>query len=83
MTARWGMPVAGGEFYVYTDWAYRSEINFFLYESKEFTGDALLEGGLRFGYLWNDGKQELAVYGRNITDEIQAVGGIEMELGFG
>jgi iron complex outermembrane receptor protein len=77
LTARWGMPVAGGEFYVYTDWAYRSEINFFLYESKEFTGDALLEGGLRLGYLWNDGKQELAVYGRNITDEIQAVGGID------
>ena len=77
LTARWGMPVAGGEFYIYTDWAYRSEINFFLYESKAFTGDALLEGGLRFGYLWNDGKQELAVYGRNITDEIQAVGGID------
>jgi iron complex outermembrane receptor protein len=77
LTARWGMPIANGEFYVYTDWAYRSEINFFLYESKEFTGDALLEGGLRLGYLWNDGKQELAVYGRNITDEVQAVGGID------
>ncbi len=77
LTARWGMPVAAGEFYVYTDWAYRSEINFFLYESAEFTGKELLEGGLRLGYAWNDGRQEVAVYGRNITDEIEAVGGID------
>ncbi len=77
LTARWGMPVAGGEFYVYTDWAYRSDINFFLYESTEFTGKSLLEGGLRLGYNWNEGRQEVAVYGRNITDEIEAVGGID------
>ena len=76
-TARWGMPVANGEFYIYTDWAYRSEVNFFLYESEEFEGQELLEGGLRFGYNWNDGKHEIAVYGRNITDEIEAVGGID------
>ena len=77
LTARWGMPVSNGEFYIYTDWAYRSEVNFFLYESEEFTGKELLEGGLRVGYNWNDGKQEIAVYGRNITDEIVAVGGID------
>lgn len=77
LTARWGMPVGAGEFFVYTDWAYRSEVNFFLYESVEFEGKELLEGGLRVGYNWNDGNQELAVYGRNITDEIEAVGGID------
>ena len=77
LTARWGMPVAAGEFYVYTDWAYRSEVNFFLYESAEFEGQELLEGGLRLGYTWADGKREIAVYGRNITDEIEAVGGID------
>ena len=63
------MPVGRGEFYVYTDWAYRSEVNFFLYESTEFTGKSLLEGGLRLGYNWNEGKYEVAVFGRNITDE--------------
>ena len=68
---------ASGEFYVYTDWAYRSEVNFFLYESAEFEGEELLEGGLRIGYNWNDGKHEVAVFGRNITDEIEAVGGID------
>jgi iron complex outermembrane receptor protein len=77
LTARWGMPVAAGEFYIYTDWAYRSDINFFLYESAEFEGKELLEGGLRVGYTWADGRREVAVYGRNITDEIEAVGGID------
>jgi iron complex outermembrane receptor protein len=77
LTARWGMPLADGEFYVYTDWAYRDEVNFFLYESEEFTGKELLEGGLRVGYNWDNGKREIAVYGRNITDEMVAVGGID------
>ena len=77
LTARWGIPVASGEFYIYTDWAYRSEVNFFLYESAEFEGQELLEGGLRLGYNWSEGDHEIAVYGRNITDEIEAVGGID------
>ncbi len=77
MTARWGMPVGSGEFFVFTDWAYRSDVNFFLYESAEFEGQSLLEGGLRVGYNWNDGQQQLAVFGRNITDEIEVVGGID------
>ncbi|MGH8205014.1 MAG: TonB-dependent receptor, partial [Steroidobacteraceae bacterium] len=77
LTARWGMPIAAGEFFVYTDWAYRSEVNFFLYESAEFEGKDLLEGGLRIGYNWNEGNQEIALFGRNITDEIEAVGGID------
>ncbi|GAB3096429.1 TonB-dependent receptor [Lysobacter terrae] len=78
VTARWGMPVGdGGEFYVFTDWAYRSEVNFFLYESKEFTGQSLVEGGLRLGYNWNYGKYDVALFGRNITDEVKVVGGID------
>jgi iron complex outermembrane receptor protein len=76
-TARWGMPIANGEVFAYTDWAYRSKVNFFLYESAEFTGKSLLEGGLRVGYNWNDGRQQISVFGRNITDEIVAVGGID------
>ena len=78
LTARWGIPAGeGAEFYVYTDWAYRSEVNFFLYESVEFTGKSLLEGGLRLGYTWNYGDQEVALFGRNITDKVQVVGGID------
>lgn len=77
VTARYSIPVGEDEFFVYTDWAYRSEINFFLYEAAEFRGKALLEGGLRAGYSWNYGKHELAVFGRNITDKLVAVGGID------
>ena len=78
MTARWSLPLADGtQLYVFTDWAYRSEVNFFLYESKEFTGKSLLEGGLRVGYQWNDGDYDVALYGRNITNQIRATGGID------
>ncbi len=78
-TARWSKEVADGEVFVYTDWAYRSEVNFFLYESKEFTGKPLLEGGIRVGYAWDgdDAEYEVAAYGRNITDEEQLTGAID------
>ena len=36
-----------------------------------------LEGGLRLGYAWNDGGYEMAVFGRNFTDEETIVGGID------
>ena len=75
---RYGIPTSsGGEYYVYTDWSYRSKVNFFLYESTEFTGQSLLTGGLRLGYLWSDGKYELAVFGRNITNQIRVTGAID------
>jgi iron complex outermembrane receptor protein len=76
-TLRYGIPFGSGEFFAYTDWAYRSEVNFFLYESTEFTGKELLEGGLRVGYSWSEGTYEAAVFGRNITDEVVAVGAID------
>jgi iron complex outermembrane receptor protein len=77
LTLRYGIPMGSGDFYVLTDWAYRSKVNFFLYESVEFTGKASLEGGLRVGYLWDNGKYEVAAYGRNITDQVRIVGGID------
>jgi iron complex outermembrane recepter protein len=77
VTARYSIPVGDDEIFIYTDWAYRSEINFFLYEAAEFRGKSLLEGGLRAGYSWDFGKHELALFGRNITDKLVAVGGID------
>ena len=76
-TLRYGFPVGNGELFAYTDWSYRSEVNFFLYDSTEFTGKELLEGGLRVGYNWSEGKYEAALFGRNITDEEIAVGAID------
>ncbi len=43
----------------------------------EFTGKALSEFGLRAGYNWSDGRHQVAVFGRNITDEDVIVGGID------
>ena len=78
LTARWATPVGDdAEFYVYTDWAYRGQVNFFLYESQEFRGRSTLEGGLRVGTNWNQGTYDLAVFGRNITDSTRIVGGID------
>ncbi|MCI4568037.1 TonB-dependent receptor [Lysobacter sp. CFH 32150] len=77
VTARYGVPVGNGEFFAFTDWAYRSEVNFFLYDSVEFIGKSKVEGGLRLGYNWSNGAYEVAVFGRNITDEDVIVAGID------
>jgi iron complex outermembrane receptor protein len=69
------IPLAHGNIVLSTDWAYRSEINFFLYESKEFRGDALLEGGLRVAYeteRWSTG-----FYSRNVTDQDKLIAAID------
>ena len=76
-TLRYGIPLAGGELFGYTDWSYRGKINFFLYRAAEFTGKPLFQGGLRLGYNWNQGRYEVAAFGRNITNKIVAVGGID------
>jgi iron complex outermembrane receptor protein len=76
-TARYSIPVADGEFFVYTDWSYRTKINFFLYEAVEYTGKPLTEGGLRVGYNWAGGKYEVAAFGRNILDQRRITGAID------
>ncbi|MFM9433641.1 iron complex outermembrane recepter protein [Janthinobacterium sp. CG_23.3] len=76
-TARYAVPLADGELFVFTDWAYRSKINLFLYEAVEYSAKPLLEGGLRVGYTWDSGKYEVAAYGRNITDTRRVTGAID------
>ena len=74
-TARYDVPVGDGEVYFFTDWAYRSKINFFLYESVEFQDDHMLEGGVRIGY--KKPSYEVAAFVRNITNDTSAVSGID------
>lgn len=76
-TASYSIPLREGELFAFTDWAYRSKVNFFLYESREFSDDRLIEGGLRVGYRPTDGRWEVAVFGRNITDDRSLEGGID------
>jgi iron complex outermembrane receptor protein len=78
-TLKYSQPVANGEVYAFTDWVYRSKVNFFLYQAVEYTGKALTEGGLRVGYTWGNGKYDLAAFGRNITNQIRIVGGIDFD----
>jgi len=75
-TARYSVPVESGEFYAYTDWAYKGDTNFFLYESVEFFQDGYWEGGLRLGYA-SDRGYDVSVFGRNITDKDALTGGID------
>jgi outer membrane receptor protein involved in Fe transport len=78
VTARWSVPISdNGEFFVFTDWAYQGRTNFFLYESREFVTDGQFEGGLRIGYAAIDGRWEVALFARNITDEDNLKGGID------
>ena len=79
LTARYGIPVGDGEWFVYTDWAYRSKVSFFLYQSVEYTGKPWVEGGLRVGYDWAGGKREVALFGRNITNQKAITGGIDFD----
>ena len=69
------IPLEGGDIVLSTDWAYRSSINFFLYESEEFRGDALLEGGIRIAYETE--KWATGFYGRNITDQDKLIAAID------
>ena len=79
LTLRYTKELAGGDFFAYTDISYRSEIDFFLYESVEFEGKSLLETGLRTGYAWAEGdyEYEVSAFVRNMFDEQQAIGAID------
>jgi iron complex outermembrane receptor protein len=80
LSLRYSVPLSSGsEVYVYTDWSYRSEINFFLYEAKEFVGPPLAQGGVRLGYTWADKKYEVAAFCRNCTNQIRVTGAIDFE----
>ncbi|HCF24519.1 MULTISPECIES: TonB-dependent receptor [unclassified Novosphingobium] len=74
-TAGYEAPVGNGHVYLFTDWAYRSKIQFFLYNSVEFSDDNMLEGGLRIGYRTD--RFDIAAFGRNITNDVSAVSGID------
>lgn len=68
---------AGFRFVAATDWAYRSRVHFFLYDSVEYSDDWLLEGGLRFACQLPDGNTEVALIGRNILNDASPTGGID------
>ena len=70
------MPYRDGELYVFTDWAFKGETNFFLYESIEFAEDGYWLGGLRAGWEGANGVN-VSAFVRNLTDELVLEGGID------
>ncbi|MEX6634504.1 TonB-dependent receptor [Hyphococcus lacteus] len=78
-TLHYTLPVLNGrgDVFVFTDWAYRSRINFFLYESAEFQDQKLIEGGIRVGYREAGGRYEVAAYGRNLTNDTSVEGALD------
>lgn len=74
-TAGYEHALGNGAIYAFTDWIYRSKINFFLYRSTEFSDDSLTEGGLRIGYKTN--RYDVAAFARNILNDESAVSGID------
>lgn len=66
--------VGSGLFAASLDTYYYDEKSFFLYESEEFNADGF-EVGLRLAYLF--GSYEVALFGRNLTDEEIVRNGID------
>lgn len=77
-TARYDQPLAnGGNFFLSTDWNKQGFTSFVLYESAEFTSNGNFEGGVKLGYQSPGGGYEVALFGRNITNEKNLKGVIE------
>ncbi|GAM97484.1 tonB-dependent receptor [alpha proteobacterium U9-1i] len=68
---------SGATLFASTDWTVRGPANIFLYDAIEYRMDAQAEGGLRLGYRSADDRYEFAVFGRNITDAENVIGGID------
>ncbi|SFK06520.1 TonB-dependent receptor [Caulobacter sp. UNC279MFTsu5.1] len=77
-TGRYDVPVgADGKLFVATDWNVQGYTNFVLYKTDEFYSKGNFEGGLKLGYEGGNGAYEVALFGRNITNEKNLKGVIE------
>ncbi|GHF31093.1 TonB-dependent receptor [Kordiimonas sediminis] len=77
-TATYTYPVSdSSDFFFTTDWFLEGKKNLFLYETREYYTNGDFEGGVRMGLTFNDGQYEVAVFGRNITNESNLKGGID------
>jgi iron complex outermembrane receptor protein len=78
LTLRYGTPVGDdGEFFIFTDWVYYGKILMPLYHSPEFVTNNQFEGGLRVGYRNTRKNWDVALFGRNITNEHNVKGFVD------
>lgn len=77
-TIQYSVPLANNSQIVFaSDLSYRSDLNFFLYESAEFQSSKLTQVGLRATYIAPKGGYETALFVRNALDEESINGGID------
>lgn len=77
-TASYSIPVGQeGELFAFTDWAYQGDTQIFLYDAVEFRTEDQFEGGVRVGWRKRDQSFQVALFGRNITDEENVQGAID------
>ena len=78
LAARYDIPLGDGDtFFVATDWNKQGRTSFVLYDSVEFNANGNFEGGVKLGYSGGYGAYEVALFGRNITNEKNLKGVIE------
>ena len=76
--AQYDQPLGnGGKAFIATDWNVQGYTQFVLYRTKEFTANGNFEGGVKLGYRSPDDRYEIALFGRNITNEKNLKGVIE------
>ena len=56
---------------------YQSEVQYFLYEAVEYDSGSAFELGARAGFAHASGRWDVAIFGRNITDEENVKGAID------
>jgi iron complex outermembrane receptor protein len=71
------VPLRSGEMYFAADYVYQSDMQFLLYDTVEFNSDGTFELGVRAGFAAASGRWDVAVFGRNITDEENLKGVID------
>ena len=78
VTARYDQPLGnGGKAFVAGDFNIQGYTQFVLYRTKEFTANGNYEAGVKLGYVTPGDRFELAVFGRNITNQKNLKGVIE------
>lgn len=77
LRAQYTIPLNSGEFYLAADWMYQSDMHFVIYDTLEYNSDGTFELGARAGFAHESGRWDVALFGRNITDEENLKGVID------
>ncbi|PHR54673.1 MAG: TonB-dependent receptor [Robiginitomaculum sp.] len=71
-------PLENGRAFIASfDGSIQGKTNLFLYESLEYNTSGNFELGAKVGMTFEDDKYELALFARNLTDEVNLAGGID------